>query len=345
MSEQKGKLIQLAHGGGGLLQNELIDFITKHIKIKKVNDGVGVDAMDDGATIPLPNYDSEIVVTADGHTVDPLFFAGGDIAKLSVCGTVNDLIMMGATPLAITSVIIIEEGTTFDELGKIVASFNENAAQAKVAIIGGDTKVMPKGTLKGIVMATNGIGIKTKHRKILDSNCQPGSKIIVTGTIGDHGAALMAKREGIDLDTALSSDVTALTPLLEVIAKVPGILAMKDPTRGGLASALNEWAVKSQVSIWVDEGQIKVKKEVRSVCEILGLDPMEITNEGKAIICVKSDEADNCLKLIQETPIGKDAVILGEVKAEKPGRVFMKTQVGGTRIIEMPMGEPIPRVC
>jgi hydrogenase expression/formation protein HypE len=339
------KIVQLGHGGGGILQGELIEFITKNIPIKQIANGVGVDSYDDGATIPLDNTNNDIVVTADGHTVDPIFFPGGDLGKLSVCGTVNDVIMMGAKPLALTSVILIEEGTTFETLGKIVDSFNNEAKKAGVAILAGDSKVMPRGSLKGIVISTTGIGIKPKSVQILDSNCKPGSKIILTGSIGDHGAALISQREGIALETKLVSDVTSLTSLYDVIKDHPGILAMKDPTRGGLSSALNEWAKKSNVSIWVKEDKIIVKKEVKAICGILGFDPMEVANEGKAILCVEEAHAEALLKKIKNLPIGKDAQIIADVKAEKPKLVVMQTLLGGTRIIEPPMGELIPRIC
>ena len=343
MSEKK--IIQLGHGGGGIMQSELIKFITENIPIKKIANGIGVDSYDDGATIPLENYDYEIVITADGHTVDPLFFPGGDLGKLSVCGTVNDLIMMGAKPLALTSVVLIEEGTSFDFLGKIMDSFNKTAEKGGIAIIAGDTKVMPRGSLKEVIITTSGIGIKPKNRRILDSNCKPGAKIILTGSIGDHGAALIARREGIDLETELKSDVAMLTPLYAIIKEQPGILAMKDPTRGGLSAALNEWAEKSNVSIWVEESELLIKREVKAISDILGLDPLEIANEGKAIICVESQYASEILEKIQKTSIGKEARIIADVKESNPKLVIMRTPLGSKRIIEKPMGELIPRIC
>ncbi|MHA1729601.1 MAG: hydrogenase expression/formation protein HypE, partial [Promethearchaeota archaeon] len=261
------------------------------------------------------------------------------------CGTLNDLIMMGAKPLALTSVIIIEEGTTFTEIGKIIQSFNLITEQANVGVLAGDTKVMPRGTLKGIIMSTSGVGIKLKNKLIADSNCQIGSKIIITGSIGDHGAALIASREGIELETSLKSDVAALSPLVEIVQNTPDILAMKDPTRGGLASALNEWASKSNVGIQINEGSLIIKKEVQAVADILGLDPLEISNEGRAIICIREEHAEECLKKIKNTSIGKDAVIIGNVNDKNRGMVVLRTQLGGSRIIETPMGEPIPRVC
>ncbi len=344
-SNSQDKFVQLGHGGGGTLQDELIQFITKNIPLKRIGDGIGVDAYDDGATIPLDDSDQEIVVTADGHTVDPIIFPGGDLGKLSVCGTVNDLIMMGATPLALTSVILVEEGTEFAELGHIVDSFNAASKEAGIAILAGDTKVMPKGTLKGIVISTSGIGIRPKSRNIADANCEPGSKIILTGSIGDHGAALYILREGIEIESELTSDVAHLSQLVPIIAGTDGILAMKDPTRGGVSSALNEWARKSNVGIEIEQSAILIKKEVRAISEILGFEPLEIANEGKALICVKAEVAEEVLAKIKATAIGKDARIIGEVTSDHPQLVLVKTPLGGKRILEKPYGEILPRIC
>lgn len=348
-SNAKGsKIIRLAHGAGGILQSELIEFITKGIAQKNINEGIGVEELDDGATIPLKNYDKEIVITADGHTVFPLFFPGGDLGKLSICGTVNDILMMGAEPLALSSIYIIEEGFNFDILGKIVKSFNQTAKEVGVAIIAGDTKVMPKTTLNEIIIATSGIGIKDKDIKICDNNLKVGDKIIVTGSIGDHGAALMAKREGLNLSTNLESDLAHLKEIYLAIKediKQNYIHAMKDPTRGGVASALNEWSSKSNVSVWLDEEKIPIKKEVNAVCDILGLDSMQMACEGKALIAVDLNHADIVLQKIKATNLGKEARIIGEVKSEEQKKVFLKTIIGGTRFVDMPLGESIPRIC
>jgi len=348
-SDVKGsKIIRIAHGSGGTLQSELIEFIVKGIAQKNVNNGIGVEELDDGATIPLKNYDKEIVITADGHTVFPLFFPGGDLGKLSICGTVNDILMMGAEPLALSSIYIIEEGFNFDILGKIVKSFNQTAKEVGIAIIAGDTKVMPKTTLNEIIIATSGIGIKDKDIKICDNNLKAGDKIIVTGSIGDHGAALMAKREGLNLSTNLESDLAHLKEINLAIKediKQNHIHTMKDPTRGGVASALNEWSSKSNVSVWLDEEKIPIKKEVNAVCDILGLDPMQMACEGKALIAVDSNYADAVLQKIKATNLGKEARIIGEVKSEEQKKVFLKTIIGGTRFVDMPLGESIPRIC
>ncbi|MFX0038862.1 MAG: hydrogenase expression/formation protein HypE, partial [Candidatus Heimdallarchaeota archaeon] len=283
------KVIRLAHGAGGVLQEELIEFITKNIPFKNVNNGIGVEELDDGATIPLINNDKEIVVTADGHTVYPLSFPGGDLGTLSICGTVNDLIMMGAEPLALTSMIIIEEGFEFKELEKIINSMNLKAKEAKIAIIAGDTKVMPRGTLNELIISTTGIGIKDKTIKVLDNNLKDGDKIILTGSIGDHGTALMASREGLNISTDLKSDISLLSEIYEVIKpeiKNNYIHAMKDPTRGGISAALNDWAKKSNVSIWIEEEKVPIKKQVIAICDMLGLDPYNIASEGRALLSV-----------------------------------------------------------
>ncbi|MFX1572596.1 MAG: hydrogenase expression/formation protein HypE [Promethearchaeota archaeon] len=350
MSEKKesSNIIRLAHGAGGILQEELIDFITRNIPFKNVNNGIGVEELDDGATIPLNNYDKEIVITADGHTIYPLFFPGGDLGILSIYGTVNDLLMMGAEPLALTSMIIIEEGFRFNELEKIVNSMNNSAEKANIAIIAGDTKVMPRGTLNEIIIATTGIGIKNKNIKVLDNNLKVGDKIIITGSIGDHGTALMASREGLNISTNLKSDISLLLEIFEEIKseiESNRIHAMKDPTRGGIAAALNDWARKSNVSIWVDEEKVPVKKEVSAICDMLGLDPYNIACEGRALLAVDPIHSNNILNKIRSTQIGKDANLIGEVKQENPQKVLLKTIVGGTRFVDMPLGEPIPRIC
>lgn len=341
-------IIRLAHGAGGVLQEELIKFITQDISKKNINDGIGVEELDDGATMPLSDYDKEIVFTADGHTVYPLFFPGGDLGKLSVCGTVNDVLMMGAEPLGLTSCVIIEEGFKFSQLERIVKSFNETAAEANIAVIAGDTKVMPKGSLQEIIITTSGIGIKPKGIKVSDDNLQVGDKIIITGTIGDHGTALMAKREGMNISTDLKSDVGLLTETFNAIKSDINqgkVHAMKDPTRGGLAGALNHWASKSRVSIWIKEKKVPIKKQVSAICDMLGLDPYNIANEGRALLAVDPAFANDILEKLRSVETGSNAQILGKVKKETPKRVLLETVVGGTRFIDMPLGEPIPRIC
>ena len=338
-----GKNIELSHGAGGTLMELLIKQIIVPKFKKRTVGGLGLDDLDDGATIPLNNY--EIVVTADGHTVDPLFFPGGDIGTLAVSGTINDLAVMGAKPIAITTALIIEEGFPISDLEKILDSMAKVAEETNVAVIAGDTKVMPRNHIDKLVIATSGIGLAKRGQVISDAGLKPGDKIIVTGTLGDHGIALLAVREGLDFETELKSDVAPIWETIEAALNIGGITAMKDPTRGGLASALNDLAEKSKVSIWIDEESIPVKEEVRAAAEMLGIDPLEVTNEGKAVIGVNAEYAEEVLGAVRKTKYGKDAQIIGEVKKEKPGYVFLKTVVGGVRVLEKPYGEPIPRVC
>nr|MDO8044286.1 hydrogenase expression/formation protein HypE [Candidatus Baldrarchaeota archaeon] len=337
------KNIELSHGAGGTLMELLIKQIIVPKFKKRTVGGLGLDDLDDGATIPLNNY--EIVITADGHTVDPLFFPGGDIGTLAVSGTINDLAVMGAKPIAITTALIIEEGFPISDLEKILDSMAKVAEETNVAVIAGDTKVMPRNHIDKLVIATSGIGLAKRGQVISDAGLKPGDKIIVTGTLGDHGIALLAVREGLDFETELKSDVAPIWETIEAALNIGGITAMKDPTRGGLASALNDLAEKSKVSIWIDEESIPVKEEVRAAAEMLGIDPLEVTNEGKAVIGVNAEYAEEVLGAVRKTKYGKDAQIIGEAKKEKPGYVFLKTVVGGVRVLEKPYGEPIPRVC
>ncbi|MHA1731717.1 MAG: hydrogenase expression/formation protein HypE [Promethearchaeota archaeon] len=347
--KETGQVVRLAHGAGGKLQADLIRLITASARLRKYGDGVGIDAFDDGGTLPLAgvDQDSEIVLTADGHTVHPLVFPGGDLGKLAVAGTVNDLLMMGATPVAVTSTVLVEEGLPFETLLGVADSFNGTLNEAGVALVAGDTKVMPRGSLQEMVISTTGVGFKPKTYEIYDSNVRPGDAIIVTGSIGDHGVALMAFREGLQFQTNLQSDVAVLRPLVEPVLKKFGerIHAMKDPTRGGLAAALNEWAKKSGVSIWLEEDYIPVKDEVRSACDMLGLDPLEVASEGRAIIAVPERIADAVLDLLGEHELGAGAQKIGLTRADHPGTVFMKTLVGGTRFVDEPLGALIPRIC
>ncbi|MBS7643131.1 hydrogenase expression/formation protein HypE [Candidatus Bathyarchaeota archaeon] len=337
-------VIELIHGGGGTIMEQLIrSIIVSGVSIRKALNGVGLDELDDGASMKLGDY--EIVVSMDGHTVDPIFFPGGDIGRLAVSGTLNDVAMMGARPIALCDSIIVEEGFPISDLRCIVTSMNETAKEIGVAIVGGDFKVMPKGRLDRIVITTCGLGLAKKGQLVMDNGAKPGDKVIVTGSIGDHGIALLAAREGLGFETELKSDVAPIWETINAALRVGGVTAMKDPTRGGLASALNEIAAKSKVSIWLQEELISIKESVKAASEMLGLDPLEVTCEGVATICVSQQQAEEVLEAIRKTRYGKDAQIIGTVKAEKPGYVLLETVVGGTRVVEKPLGEPIPRVC
>ena len=335
--------VKLSHGAGGATEETLIhQLFLKTFTRRQALDGIALDALDDGASIKAG--DTEIILTADGHTVDPIFFPGGDLGRLAVCGAVNDTAVMGAWPVAVLDSVIVEEGYPMQNLRRIVDSMNEAAAEADAAIIAGDFKVMPRGTLDGMIISTTGVGVLRGHR-VLDSQARPGDRVIVTGTVGDHGIALMSRREGLSFETQLTSDVAPINETTAAAQDAGEVHAMKDPTRGGLAMALNEIAAKSGTSIWVDADSIPVKPSVRAASEMLGLDPLEVTCEGRAVIVASPDTADAVLAAVKKTRHGADAVIIGEVKWERPGSVLLRTVVGGTRILRKPLGEPIPRVC
>ncbi|MEM0285639.1 MAG: hydrogenase expression/formation protein HypE [Candidatus Methanomethyliaceae archaeon] len=336
--------IQLSHGAGGTIMNDLIkEVILKRISIRRVGSGIGLDELDDGATIPLNN--KEIVVSGDAYTVSPIFFPGGDIGKLAVCGTINDLAVMGAKPIAMIDTIVVEEGFLIEDLKKIIDSMNEVIKEVGLAIVHGDFKVMPKGKLDGIIISTAGLGILYKGKPILDSGLRDGDKIIVSGPIGEHGIVIASLREGISFKTNILSDVAPLWELMKKAMDVGEITAAKDPTRGGLAMALNEMASKSNVSIWINEEDIPINEEVRGICEMLGLDPLELACEGRVVMGVKNEDAEEVLEEIRTTKEGRNAKIIGCVKKERPGFVIMETVVGGKRVINPPLGEPTPRIC
>jgi hydrogenase expression/formation protein HypE len=345
----KEKTIEIAHGAGGLKMDQLLELIKAKTKLRSVSSekgNLGMDGFDDGAIISkeiLNNHD--LVVSTDGHTVDPIFFPGGDIGKLAMCGTINDVVMMGARPIAITSAIVIEEGFTFKEFEQILASMNDVSESNSVAIIAGDTKVVPKGIIDKIMLVTTGIGVRIAKEPILDSNTRVGDKIIVTGPVGSHGIALMSFRQGMEFETTLQSDVASLASLLLPMIQKYEIHTMKDPTRGGLASALNEIASKSGVSFTIKQTDIPIDPAVKSASELLGLDPLEITSEGKAIITCPESIADMLVADLHQHLLGKEAKIIGFVTNEEPGKVFLETEIGGKRRLQKPVGELIPRVC
>lgn len=336
--------VQLAHGAGGRAMTQFLeDVVFPHFRRNKCQGGIGLPEADDGATIPLERQ--EVVVSTDSHTVSPLFFAGGDIGRLAVAGSVNDVAMMGAQPLALTSALVIEEGFPIVDLHRILSSMATTADEVQVAVIAGDTKVMPKGSLDKLIICTTGIGLVPRGQAILDSGVRRGDKIIITGTVGDHGIALLAHREGLAFETTLESDVAPIWSTVHAALEVGGIHAMKDPTRGGVAGALNELATKSRVALEIQEAKIPVRREVVAASQMLGLDPLHVTCEGKAILAVDPAKADKVLKAIRRTRYGAKAEILGEADGERPGIVTMRTAVGGTRVVQHPWAEAIPRVC
>jgi len=336
--------IEMAHGAGGrIMQRLLQEVIIPSFSIRKLG-SIGLDEMDDGATLPIGN--TGLIVTADAHTVQPLFFPGGNIGTLAACGTINDLAVMGAAPTAMTNTIIVEEGFEIDTLHEIVRSMNDVIEPLGTAMIAGDTKVMPKGTLDGLVMSTTGIGVLYLNAAIADAGVRAGDDIIVTGPIGDHGTALLAHREGLKFETNLASDVAPLWEPIRNCLDVSGfhIHAMKDPTRGGLAVALNEFAAKSHVEIEIEDGLVPVRPAVQSLCDILGLSPFHIACEGRAIMAVDSSVTSDVLDTLARFRTTDNACVIG--KAHKgASRVLMKTAIGGRKVLQVPLGEPVPRVC
>jgi hydrogenase expression/formation protein HypE len=336
------KNVSLLHGAGGEMMNDLIADVLTKIKNKNAG-GIGLESLDDGAAIPLAQG-GFLIFTTDTHVVKPIFFPGGDIGRLSVSGTVNDLAMMGAAPLALTSAIVMEDGFAISDLRKIVASMDEATQEVDTAIVTGDTKVVEKGALDGIIINTAGIGFVEKP--VRDCGLVLGNKIIITGTIGDHGIAVLAKREDFHFRTELRSDVAPIWGTVKAAldaADGAAITAMKDPTRGGVASALNEMAHKGGVEILLEEEQLPINPSIRAAAEMLGIDVLEVANEGKAIVGVEAESAEAVLAAIRKTKYGKNAAIIGTVN--EGHRVLMKTPIGGTRFVDAPLGDPVPRVC
>jgi hydrogenase expression/formation protein HypE len=318
----------------------IVDVLTK-IKNKNVG-GIGLESLDDGAAIPLAQG-GYLVLTTDTHVVKPIFFPGGDIGRLSVSGTVNDLAMMGAAPLALTSAIVMEDGFAISDLRRIVASMDEATQEVGTAIVTGDTKVVEKGALDKIIINTAGVGCVGKP--VRDCGLKPGNKLIITGTIGDHGIAVLAKRENFHFRTELRSDVAPIWQTVKAALEVDSsaITAMKDPTRGGVASALNDMARKSGVEVVIEEKLLPINQSIQAAAEMLGIDVLEVANEGKAIVGVEADSAEAMLNAIKKTKYGTNAAIIGEVRTGK--KVLMTTRIGGTRYIDAPLGDPVPRVC
>ncbi|ASJ04138.1 hydrogenase expression/formation protein HypE [Thermococcus barossii] len=334
--------IKLEHGAGGEIMEELLrEVILKSLSLKSAG-GIGLDALDDGATIPLG--DKHLVFTIDGHTVKPLFFPGGDIGRLAVSGTVNDLAVMGARPLALANSMIIGEGFDGEDLRRILRSMDETAREVPVPIVTGDTKVVEEDI--GIFVVTAGIGIA--ERPISDAGAKVGDAVLISGTVGDHGIALMSHREGIAFETELESDVAPIWEVVEAVAETIGwenIHAMKDPTRGGLSNALNEMAKKANVGILIRESDVPVRPEVRAASDMLGINPFDVANEGKVAMAVAREYAEEALKAMRSTEQGRNAAIIGEVIGDYRGRVLVETGIGGKRFLEPPAGDPVPRVC
>jgi hydrogenase expression/formation protein HypE len=329
--------ILLAHGSGGKLMHDLIESFMPRL------DNPILDKMEDSAVFDISG---RVAFTTDSYTVNPIFFPGGDIGKLAVCGTVNDLAMSGAKPLYLSLAFIIEEGLPVADLKRIVESIAAAAAEAGVKIVTGDTKVVGKGGADKLFINTAGVGSVPEGVNISAANARPGDKVILSGTIGDHGIAVLSKREGLKFNTPVPSDCAPLNDLVADMLKASrDIHCMRDPTRGGLATTLNDFAGQSNVGIAIEEDKIPVDRAVLAACELLGLDPLYIANEGKLAAIVPADDAADVLRRMKRHKYGKNAAVIGEVVAGHPRRVVMKTLLGASRIVDMPVGELLPRIC
>jgi len=348
------KKIQLAQGAGGeLMDNLLKQTIIKHFTQKESAE-VPLSMLDDAAVI------EDIVFSTDSHTVQPLFFPGGDLGSLSIAGTINDVSMMGASPIALSAGFIIEEGLPLKTLENIVKSMAYVSRKAQVPIVTGDTKVVEKGAIQEFMINTSGIGKRSpalennikevkkyrpfRQRWLLDANLQKGDKILLSGNIGEHGIALLSFREGYGFDTEIQSDVAPLNGLMHTILLEGGIVSAKDPTRGGLANTINEFCEKSRIGIILHEETLPIPTGVQSACDMLGIDPLEVGNEGKVVLGVVSEKAEDVLAVLRKHPLGKHAAIIGETTEAVKGAV-LETTVGGRRILRKPLGDPVPRIC
>jgi len=329
--------ILLAHGSGGKLSQDLIQSFLPDLT------NPILDKLDDSAVFDISG---RLAFTTDSYTVNPIFFPGGDIGKLAVCGTVNDLCMSGARPLYLSLSFIIEEGLPVADLKKILTSIKQAAEEAGVKIVTGDTKVVDQGSADKLFINTAGVGIVPEGVDISAANARPGDKIILNGNIGDHGIAVLSQREGLKFHTPVPSDCAPLNGLVaDMLAASANIHCLRDPTRGGLATTLNDFAGQSKAGIIIEEDKIPADKAVLAACEFLGFDPLYIANEGKLAAAVAPRDAGAILAAMKRNRYGVGAVIIGEVVAEHPGQVVMNTSLGASRIVDIPVGELLPRIC
>ncbi len=330
----------MAHGSGGRASRRLLEgLILKYLGNSFLNQ------LEDQASLPLP-AGGRLAFTTDSYVVNPIFFAGGDIGRLAVCGTVNDLAVGGATPLYLSLGLIIEEGLDFMALEKILASIHATCREAAVQVVTGDTKVVNRGAADKIFINTSGVGIVPEGVELGAARIRAGDKIILSGGIGEHALTIMLQREGLGIKAALESDVAPLNELAAVmLGGKARINAMRDPTRGGLASLLNEWANRRKLTITIEEEAIPVCEAVRGGCEILGLDPLYLANEGKLVAAVAAADAETLLTAMKQHPLGRDAAIIGEVSGEETPQVVLRTRIGGKRLLSLPEGELLPRIC
>lgn len=333
------KKILLAHGSGGRLSHELIKDLFLRSFDNKFLRKLGDSAIFEKEKIRW-------AFTTDSYVIRPLFFPGGDIGKLAVCGTINDLAVAGATPLFLSCALIIEEGLEVSTLEKVVYSIKETAEGAGVQIITGDTKVVEHGGADGLFINTSGVGIVRIQENLSPARIEVGDRILINGTIGDHSIATLSRREEFDFQTKLESDCAPLNDLIgTVLSDSQGIRMMRDPTRGGIASILNETASGQAFGIELWEEKIPIKEEVASICEMLGFDPLYLANEGKVVLVAKQEEAEKLLSILRSHPLGKESQIVGKVVPEPKGKVYLRTRIGTRRVVDMLTGEQLPRIC
>jgi hydrogenase expression/formation protein HypE len=335
------EVIRLAHGAGGKMMNDLIREV-----FATPLDNPYLRQMADSAVVESTDRNPRFAMSTDSFTVRPLIFPGGDIGSLAVHGTVNDVAMSGARPLWLTAAFILEEGLAMETLERVVRSMAEAAHEAGVQVVAGDTKVVEKGFGDGMYINTAGVGVVPEGVMIGPDRAQPGDVVLLSGTVGDHGIAVLSKREGLTFETDLVSDSAALNGLVTaLLAAAPHVHCLRDPTRGGLAAALNELADTSHVGIEIEEGVVPVRPAVAAACEMMGFDPLTVANEGKVVVFVPPEEADGALHALRAHPLGEDAARVGVVTEEHPGMVLAHTGIGGRRVVDMPLGELLPRIC
>ena len=331
--------IVMAHGGGGRLGADLLRKVFLPAYGNKV-----LSQLEDQATLDWEG--GRLAFTTDSFVVRPIFFPGGDIGKLSVNGTVNDLAVGGARPLYLSAAFILEEGLAIADLERIAASMSEAARLARVSLVTGDTKVVDQGKGDQVFITTAGIGVVPAGVSLSIRNARPGDRLVLSGTIGDHGMAILSRREGIELESAIESDTAPLGDLAQAALRAcPSIRVMRDPTRGGLASTLNELAQASGVGVRIDEARVPVRPDVKAACEVLGLDPLYVANEGKLVAVLPAKDAERLVEALREHPLGRQAAVIGEIAADGPGLVRATSRTGGERIVSLLAGEPLPRIC
>jgi len=349
---ENGETIQMAHGGGGRMTQRLVEgmFVPAfdNPMLSALHDGAILDRTAHGeAVFELDGAAGRLAVSTDSFVIRPLFFPGGDIGSLAVHGTVNDLAMCGARPLALSCGLILEEGFPLADLQRVVTSMREAAAEAGVPVITGDTKVVDHGKGDGVYINTTGLGWVRRGRDISPRRARPGDVVLVSGEIAVHGVAILSVREGLEFETTLESDSAALhglvAELLDAVGE--GVHVLRDPTRGGVASVTHEIAGQAGVGIRLHEDRLPLSDAVRGACEILGLDPLYVANEGKCLAVVAPEKADEALEALRRHPLGRDAAVIGEMVADHPGRVILRSRIGGERVVDLLSGEPLPRIC